>query len=424
MLKISADKQAWFILMSFSLCFFVITAATFTSLGVVLPSIVNELGWDWTTAGLGFTFLGVAAATSGYIPTITIRKWGLSFTLICGLIIFSAGFIVLYQTHTPSSYWFGCVLIGMGFTIVGPIPSTYVITHFFKKRSTAFGFYYTFGALGGIAGPAVVWLATNVMGNWRLHWMMMLCSVIIAICFMLTILLFTDREKLKKPPSEDGTSSQQRVYETNQVWTVKQALRSPQYLLLCAAYTSVLFIVITVNSFSVSHLTEVGLSLAFASALLSAEAFCNAVSRLAGGFIGEIFEPKIMLLCALIMTTLGMLILSLVQSPILLGVFAVAVGFGYGFTVLSTTILLIRYFGSGPYLELFSIMNIFATFAAIAPIISGAMRDVTGNFVAPFLLISIVPVIVFVGVMFMKSPRLSTLNKSAHIQMATAKTND
>lgn len=404
--KISADKQAWFILITFSFCFFVVTAATFTSLGVILPSMVSELGWDWTTAGLGFTFLGIACGTSGYIPTITIRKWGLSATLITGLVLLSTGFVVLYETNIPLTYFIGCILIGMGYAFVGSVPGTYVITHFFKKRSTAFGFYYTVGGLGGVVGPLVVWLATNVLGNWRLHWIVMLAAIIVAVSLMLLALLFTDRQKLKQPPTDTSKTTTQRVYETEQVWTVKQALSSPQYLILCAAYTTVLFIGITVNSFSVSHLTEMGLSFAFASALLSAEALCNALSRIVGGFIGEFFEPKVMLQCALVMLAGGMLLLSLGQSPVILSLFSIAIGFGFGLTFLSTTVLLIRYFGPGPYLHLFSIMNLGATVAAIAPYICGSMRDLSGNFVAPFLLIGSLPILVFVGVVFMRPPRL------------------
>ena len=42
-----------------SALFFVITAATFTSLGVVLPAMVTELNWSWTEAGTGFGLLAL-----------------------------------------------------------------------------------------------------------------------------------------------------------------------------------------------------------------------------------------------------------------------------------------------------------------------------------------------------------------------------
>lgn len=414
--KLTADTQARIVLCAFSLCFFVITAATFTSLGVILPAMVSELDWDWTTAGLGFTFLGIACGLSGYLPTLTIRKWGVPFTLVIGLLLLSTGFVMLFQTTIPITYFGGCILTGMGYTFVGSVPGTYIITHFFKKHSTAFGFYYTVGGLGGVVGPVVVWMATDVLGNWRFHWLVMLAAIIVSVIFMLGSLLFTDSQRLKRPPEHmKSEPKKQRVYETEQVWTFREAVRTPQYLLLLAAYSTVLFVGITVNSFSVAHLTEVGITFAIASTLLSAEAFCNAISRIVGGFIGEFFDPKIMLQVALMLLAGGMFALSFGQSLVTLGFYSFAIGFGFGLTFLSCTVLLVRYFGTGPYLPLFSLMNIGATVASAAPLISGYMSDATGSFVPPFLLIGTLPLVVFLGISFMRPPRLDQQRKKQNI---------
>ncbi|MEP0354690.1 MFS transporter [Paraglaciecola sp.] len=405
--KLTADIQARFVLCAFSLGFFVITAATFTSLGVVLPAMVSELQWDWTTAGLGFTCLGLACGIGSYLPTITIKRWGLSHTLLAGLALLSVGFMMLFMTATPLSYFCGCILVGTGYCFVGSVPGTYVITHFFKKHSTAFGFYYTVGGLGGVVGPIVVWLATDMLGNWRYHWLLMLGAIIVSVILMLTSLLFTDSKRLKHPPEQALVDTgNQRVYATEQVWTFKEAIRTPQFLLLLAAYSTVLFVGITVNSFSVAHLTEVGITFALASTLLSAEAFCNAISRIFGGFIGEFVEPKIMLQIALLLLGGGMFALSFGQTIITLGFYSFAIGFGFGLTFLSCTVLLVRYFGTGPYLPLFSILNLGATVAAAAPLVCGYLKDVTGTFVPPFLIIGTLPILIFIGICFMQPPRL------------------
>jgi MFS family permease len=409
MVKTTTDAQAWFVLCAFSFCFFVITAATFTSLGVVLPAMVNELGWDWTIAGMGFTCLGIACGLSSYLPSLTIKKWGVSLTLVAGLVLLATGFVMLFTTTTPVTYFLGCVLMGTGYSFVGSVPGTYVITHFFKKQSTAFGVYYTVGGFGGVVGPVVVWLATDVLGNWRYHWLVMLGAIILSVALMLGSLLFTDGERLKTPPTQNKQATEKkRVYETEQVWTFRRAVRTPQYLILLAAYSTVLFVGITVNSFSVAHLTEVGISFALASTLLSAEAFCNAISRIVGGFVGEFFDPKILLQVALLLLSGGMFALCFGQSLAALGFYSFAIGFGFGLTFLSCTVLLVRYFGTAPYLPLFSLMNVTATVASAAPLISGYMSDLTGTFVPPFLMIGTLPLLVFLGVVFMRPPRLET----------------
>ncbi|WP_374047273.1 hypothetical protein [Acinetobacter baumannii] len=95
-----SKAYCWSVLVLFSLLFFLITAATFTSLGVVLPSMIEELGWSWTSAGFGFTLLGLACGLSSYVPAHTIRKFGVRITLLLGMVILVAGFTSLYLVET------------------------------------------------------------------------------------------------------------------------------------------------------------------------------------------------------------------------------------------------------------------------------------------------------------------------------------
>ena len=64
--------------------FFLITATTFSSLGVVLPAMIGELHWSWGGAGSGFSLLGVAAGITATIPASLIRRFGVRVTLVVG----------------------------------------------------------------------------------------------------------------------------------------------------------------------------------------------------------------------------------------------------------------------------------------------------------------------------------------------------
>ena len=68
--------RAWTTLLLVSALFFVITATTFTSLGLVLPAMVQELGWNWSEAGAGFSLLGVFCGITATIPAALIRRFG------------------------------------------------------------------------------------------------------------------------------------------------------------------------------------------------------------------------------------------------------------------------------------------------------------------------------------------------------------
>nr|ELR5250874.1 MFS transporter [Providencia rettgeri] len=151
----------WCILILLGLVYFLATATTFTSLGVVLPEMISELKWSWSEAGFGFTLLGLTCGLASFLPSLLIRKMGVRTTLLLGTLVFITGFYNLYSTHTISTYFLGTALIGIGFTLLATVPGTYVLSRLFEKQSLAFGMYFTIGGLGGVAGPWIYFYASN-----------------------------------------------------------------------------------------------------------------------------------------------------------------------------------------------------------------------------------------------------------------------
>lgn len=404
-----SKRYQWSILLLFSLLFFLITASTFTSLGVVLPSMIMELQWSWADAGLGFTLLGLACGLSSYLPALLIRKVGVRATLFLGTLILLAGFGSLYTAHGIGAYFAGTTLLGIGFSFVATVPGTHVIGRLFEKQSLAFGVYFTLGGLGGVVGPWIYFLAVEVWGSWRMHWG--LCGGLLASAGLLTCLVLQEGEREKAHADAISQRSQVgyrgAIYRTVQVWSASQALRTWQFYVIAAAYTSFLLCGITVNSFAVAHLTDRGFSAEIAASLLSAQALINAFSRVSGGVVGEFFEPKKLLAGSLALMIIGVLALSSGGSWPSLILFTAGIGIGYGMTFLATSILLSNYFGRGPYLELFSVMNLISTLACFSPFLAGAIKDGTGSFSLAFLIIAIVPTLVLLATLAMRPPRLA-----------------
>ena len=65
--------------------FFVLNASTFASLGVVLFVMADDLGWSYTSAGLSFTFLGLAVGLTSFLPAILLHRLGARLTFVLGL---------------------------------------------------------------------------------------------------------------------------------------------------------------------------------------------------------------------------------------------------------------------------------------------------------------------------------------------------
>lgn len=396
----------WSMLALLSTIYFIITAATFTSLGVVLPSMINEMQWSWSSAGLGFTLLGLACGLSSYLPAMFIRRFGVRQTFLVGTVILATGFTSLAYCHSLAAYLAGTILLGIGFSFVATVPGTYVIGRMYKNQAFAFGFYFTVGGLGGVVGPLLVVLATDVLGNWRMHWQM--CGFFLTAAGLLAAVILPSGEREREHAEQVSNTAKQdegsAVYHTDQAWTARQAMGTWQFYAIAAAYTTFLLVGITTNSFAVAHITDRGFSPQLAAAVLSAEAFINSFSRFIAGLFGEKIEPKKMLIGSLLLMVAGTLALSASTSVPMLIIFAIGVGAGYGTTFLATSVLLSNYFGRGPYLEIFSVVNLISTLACFGPLFAGWMKDDLGNFTGVFLLVAAIPLIVALAIRFLKPP--------------------
>ncbi len=392
-------------LAALSLLFFILTAGTFTSLGVALPDMVKDLQWDWTRAGLGYTVLGVACGLASYAPTLIIRHLGVRTTLGLGGIVMAAGFLSLAATHNAELYLVGAILVGVGFALAATIPATFVLAGLFRHSSTAFGVYFTAGGLGAAAGPLFYSAAKAVGLDWRGYW-----SALAVVTLLAALLASALSPSVAAPPEPDTLPAPSPITDG---WSVRDALRTPQFWAITFAYTAYLLCETSVTGLSVPHLIQQGVAPAVAGGMLSLQALVNAGARAGGGVLGERIAPRSLVIGALALTAIGIAALALARGYPLMLVYVFGVGIGYGVSYLATTVLLLNTFGRRRNLELFSLMCFVSTLAAAGPWIGGLMRDHFGGFEGAFGLFAAVAVAALVGVLLMKPPRPRALQTSA-----------
>jgi OFA family oxalate/formate antiporter-like MFS transporter len=390
-------SRPWITLCAVSLVYFLITATTFGSLGVVLPAMIGELKWSWGGAGTGFSLLGVAAGVTATLPATMIRRFGVRATLVAGSLAMGAAFACLALTHGLPLYFLGCVLMGLGFALLATVPGTYLLTRLYANPSFAFGLYFTVGGLGGVAGPILYLWVAAISQDWRAYWLVSLSLVLLA--GLLSAVLVDVKTDLHRDADGMSTGSDD--------WTVKAALRTRQFAILAAAYSIFLFVGITVNAVSVAHLMNHGVTAALAGGMMSAEALINAGARLAGGVLVRWIGAKILLLLSLAMLIVGLLALSAAHGLPLMLVYAAGIGVGYGLTFFASTILLLDYFGRAPNLELFSIVNLISVVGSGGPAFAGFVADHTGSFVPAFTILEGLVLLVLIAVAVMRRPQRS-----------------
>ena len=412
------EWRPWRLLGVLSLVSFLINASTFNSLGVVLPDMVRDLKWSWTQAGLGFTILGAACGSSALLPAMLIRRFGVRVTLLAGTAVMVVGFLCLARANGVWLYFLGTALCGVGYQMMALIPGTHVLAAVFHRRGVPFGLYFTAAALGGVAGPWMVWAVNQVTPDgWRTYWMVQLAASLVlgVICaammggreWLSEIGARTDKVLAEEAANGATRTAAPAIYRTAREWSVREAVRTPQFMVLLAAYFGHLLVGVTVASLSVAHLTQRGVSMTVALSMLSLEALVQTGGRVGATVVGDVIDPKHLLMFALAALAVGSGTLSVAQTYPMMLLYAVGSGLGFGLTALAVSILLLNYFGRRNNLEIFARTTLVGAFSALGATLGGELRDLTGGFGSTFAIYAGVIFVVLVAVAVMKPPRPS-----------------
>ena len=398
----------WLMFALASAFFFFITASTFSSLGVVLPYMIEEFSWSWSQAGTGFSLLALLVGLAGTLPAWTIRRFGIKATYVIGSVSMGLGFILISTGSWLYQYWLGASLLGVGFAMCATVPGIHLINDWLPdRRSFAIGLYMTLGGLGAVAGPPIVTGIVSYTDSWRVHWWAMTAAILVlmllAIVFVRNRASGDEEGENADAPAQEKTSD--KVFKTSSDWRYRDVLRTPQYYVIVAALTLTLFCTLTMNSWAFTHLGMLGISAGLATLALSADGAVNALSRALGGMIATRIDPKWLLVAALIGEMIGMIALSVADNPAALAIFAIGEGFGFGMCFLATALLLLNYFGEKDNPEILGTMNFITTAAMLGPVLAGYIAGKAGGFSTVFQLNAALMLVIIIAVAVMKPPR-------------------
>lgn len=402
----TASRSGWWQFALVSAFFFQITAATFTSLGVVLPHMIAELNWSWADAGLGFSILALLVGIASRVPGWTLSRYGARATFVAGGLIMTLGHGLAATATGLMQYYLATAALGFGYTLCALIPGVPVISRALPAhRSFAIGAYMMIGGLGGVAGPLLVTASVSLGDSWRLHWWILAASVLALAVIALFVL---DDQKHSGEDTDEVSSTSEKhaasVYVTTHQWAFRDVIRTPQFLIIVAAQSLTLLTGLTTNTWAASHMGNLGVGAAIAAGALSAHALINALSRALGGWLATRIDPKWLLAAALAAEAIGMLALSVAESTPAIVLFALGEGFGFGMCMFATTMLLINYFGNREAARMIGTMYLVATVSMIGPSLSGFVADTTGSFAGVFQVYALIVTVAFFAVAFLKPP--------------------
>lgn len=384
-----------------SAIFFLITATTFASLGVILPAIIKEFSWTWGTAGLGFTMLSLFTGVFSPIAANSLQQLGARLHYALGGAVIVGGYLLLGGATSVGAYLVATSLLGAGFALLANVPGTYIVGRAapLKWRNLAIGSYLAAGGGGGVFGPLIANALVSGGGDWRNYWRISALAVGIV---SLIVIALAERKYAQGPGAGRSAVADTRDAATN--WAPRKAMQTPAFAAIAGALMIAYFCGVTVSTWSVAHLQNAGLASTFAVSMFSLYSGLNAGARAIGGAIVKRIGAKRLLVAAMLSNVIGMTALAMAKTASVAMVFAVFDGFAFGMALFATTALLIDYFGLKNSPALLGAANLVATIAMLGPAIAGQTADRWGSFGPIFLIYAGAALLAAIAVTLMRDP--------------------
>lgn len=386
----------WLILLAVSLVFFFLNLSTFTSLGVVLYTMVSELHWSMAAAGFSFSLLGLACGLSSPLASLTIKWIGGRATLCVGAVLLIAGFALASLSHGILEFYAAMILVGSGYSLAGNIPGVYLIAGWFEQGAARIiGLYMMLGALGAAVGPPIVEAIVANGDGWRGHWRVM--AIVAGVIGVLCFVLVRDRKV-------QNTSSATASAPTASGWQPRDAVFTSQFMLVAASMAATMFGVTTISSVAVPHLVKLGATPTAGAFALSVMAITATLVKGVAGRLCETIEPHVMLAVGLVLQAIGCVTLSFADTTILQYGSPLLFGVGWGLSFVAATVVLLNYFGPNTGSRILAIVWLLTTVAAAGPFAAGIIADHYGTFAPIFQLISGLMLLVALPIFVMREP--------------------
>ena len=339
--------------------------------GLFIKPLTASFGWhrEATSAGFSVAALTLAAASPG-LGFLLDRYKPRRVILPC-IAVFSAAYasLALLTPHLVHFYlaFFFIGLVGNGTAYIGY--SRAISTWFNRRRGFALSIMLAGSALGAMLLPVLAQAAITHLG-WRTAYLI-LGLLAFAVGFPLTAAFVRER-----PLAHQDQAASSELGEP-----VAKALATPAFWIIAA---TVCLYAISVNG-AIAHLsallTDRGVTPAGAAWGVSIIGATGLIGRLLTGlFLDRFFGPRVSQVM-LLMTVLGIVLLS-VANTLTAGLVAAAlIGFSMGSEGDITPYLLGRYFGLKRFSTLYALTwTAYAVGGATGPIVVGRVFDTLGSY--------------------------------------------
>jgi len=371
------------------------------------------LGWGRGQVMVGFTLFFIVQGLVSPLVGRVVDRHGPRRVIPLGALTMGLGFALASQTYDLALYYAAYVIIGAGSAGLGVVPSSAVISNWFKRRRGAVVGIMSagMGAGGLVMAPVVAHLIETF--DWRTAYLSMaviICAV--AIPLSLAFIRTKPADMGLLPDGDVSESERQRGVASPRVESRSLSLRqASRYAALYLMGVSFFF-----SGFSntgalhapVPFLDDIGFPTATAAAALGTLGMGSAAGKVFFGWLCDRVPPKRASALGLALQLGGVLVLLSIRadSPLaLIWAYALLLGFGLGSWLPTMSMLVSTTFGLAYYGSIFGVISFLESAGtSIGPLFAGLVFDATGTYYPAFVTFAVLYSIAIPAMLLVKRP--------------------
>jgi MFS family permease len=363
---------------------------------VFLVPLQDHFGWSRAavaggSAAAALTAGGVAPLVGGLIDRYGSRK-----VMTAGALVMGSTFCLLGAIQSLWQLYVLNVIAGMGITCVAWIPNQTLISNWFdRKRGRAMGITLAGIGFGGLAMPPLAGFLIAEFG-WRAAFATLgSLALLIVVTVTLAVVRTRPEEMGLLPDGEPPDSREGRGAATEggledaaaPGLSLGESARTGAFWILCLGHVLWTFGSMAQIAHLPAFLTDQGFAGQQAASYLAFAIGLSVIGRMSFGVLADRFTKKWIISAALLLHVLAALCLLRVHSFGALPGFVLLFGMGIGGGAVLVPLLVGEYFGLRAFGKVLGVITISATLgAAIGPVVTGRIFDVTGSYQSAFVL--------------------------------------
>jgi len=385
-----------------------LTMGTRVSFGVYYIAILGEYGWTRADTAGAFSLGMLIHAVFAPITGILIDRFGPRRLFPLGGVLLFIGLLAASRISTILQlYLFFGVIISIGINILSYSPHMSIIPRWFiLRRGIASGLVLSGMGLGILLLVPFNQLIINSLG-WRSAFLISSGIIIFILVPVLAIFHRVSPGEIgqysdgKKPKENTGPMNPEKSYiessGINNLWSFKDAMRTPASWLMILVLSCDGFIVSTLLVHQAAFIVDVGYTKMLAAILVGLVGIIGSAGGIIVGFISDRVGSKKGYLMGSLFSFVGIFFLLLIKDTSaqwILYAFAILYGLGNGGKMPMYATITGGFFPGNALGRILAMQSIgFGIGGALGSYQGGYFFDIQGSYFIPFLMLLIVNVI-------------------------------